>query len=797
MAFEKPLKYQFCSILLTSVILFFGFSTAAQHSLKGTITESSGAPVGFAGVSVKSTTKGAIANEKGEFVIEGLAAGQYEVVISGVGYQNKIVTASVPGPALNVSLTPTDHQLQEIVVEGKSDTRLAADMPIKSAVIDTRNFARQPATLIELMNRSSGVRVRQTGGLGSNASVSVNGFQDKAIKYFKDGIPMDFLGAGYNFSLVPVNMLDRLEIYKGVLPVSLGADALGGGLNMVSKKSLRRYAEASYEVASFNTHRVSVNVLNNDTTRKYFIGADAFFNYSDNDYKVMAPVTDPESSTITEKKVKLFHNTFRQYFAEAYGGVLNTRWADELRIGLTAFLIDRDNQYGSRMTQPFGASTSRQYSVIPTLRYKKAFLNDRLTVDQFLVANTIHVEQVDTVKGTYDWYGNFIPSDSRRGEVSVRGSLSDTRFSVFTSRTYAAYQLHEDHVLEFNTVFTSLDRVGEDPLGLTFVASGRDILSVPASYDKSVTSLGLESKFLDERLTNNVIAKFYRFKTRAIDGDYYGNEIDRSASNTRWGFADAVKFLLGENSFVRVSAEAATRLPEQEEIFGDGNLHVSNFELKPERSINMNAGYKHVKNDKYTLEVNSFYRITHDLILNVPYNFLFNRHENVSNVRGIGFEADLTMSVLQWLKANGNFTYQDFRLFDTNNSTVEGARLRNTPYFFANLGLSSYSRNIFTRNDKLQGYWYYTFVRQYYLDYIPKDREPDGFLGLWGDAKLDAPNIIPDQNIHTAGITYFPFNEKLSCGLQVKNIFNDALYDNFKIQNAGRSFHFKVTYTIQ
>ena len=56
----------------------------------------------------------------------------------------------------------------------------------------------------------------------------MNGFQDRAIKNFKDGIPMDYLGAGYNISLVPVNMLERVEVYKGVLPTALGADALGG-----------------------------------------------------------------------------------------------------------------------------------------------------------------------------------------------------------------------------------------------------------------------------------------------------------------------------------------------------------------------------------------------------------------------------------------------------------------------------------------------------------------------------------------------------------------------------------------
>lgn len=785
------------AFLLVSACILFSPSFAQNLSVSGSVLNIKGVPVPYINVFIKTLGKGAVTDDKGKFTISGLSAGNYELTISGIGYETQVIEATAPGKELLIRLEEGNQELDEITIEAKSETQLAAERPIKSAVINTRIFSQQPSTMIELMNRSAGIRVRQTGGLGSNANVLVNGFQDRAIKYFKDGIPMDYLGAGYNFSLVPVNMLERLEIYKGVLPASLGADALGGGINMVTKKSFLKHAEASYEMASFNTHRFSLNVFHKDTARNFFAGADAFFNYSDNNYKVTAPVIDSELGTQQEEEVKLFHNNFTHYYAEAYGGFVNTKWADELRIGVTGFLIDRDNQYGSRMTQPFGASTSRQYSIVPTLRYGKTFFDERLAIDQFLVANTITVEQVDTARGTYNWHGEFLPSDSRRGEVSVRGSLAKTKFSIFTSRTNLAYRLNDNNKVEFNAVHTALKRVGRDPLGLTFVASGRDILSVPAHYDKSVFSLGLESRFLDEKLTNNLIVKYYQYKTEAIDGDYYGNEMNRSGSNQRWGLANAAKFLLGERSFIRLSAEAATRLPEQDEIFGDGNLHVSNFELKPERSININAGYKTTKGNKYTVELNSFYRITRDLILNVPYNFLFNQHQNVDNVKGIGFETDVSFAILQWLNANANFTYQDFRLFETGNAMKEKARLRNTPYFFTNLGLTASGQRVFSGKDKLEVYWYYTFVREYYLDYIPKDKEPGGFLGLWGKAKIDAPNVIPDQNVHTAGLTYFPFDNKFSLGFQVKNALDAKIYDNFRIQNAGRSFHVKLTYILK
>jgi hypothetical protein len=95
-------------------------------------------------------------------------------------------------------------------------------------------------------------------------------------------------------------------------------------------------------------------------------------------------------------------------------------------------------------------------------------------------------------------------------------------------------------------------------------------------------------------------------------------------------------------------------------------------------------------------------------------------------------------------------------------------------------------------------YWNMGYVHQYYLDYIPKDTEPDGFLGLWGDAKVNAPNIIPTQTIQSAGVLWTPWKDRLlSVNIECKNIFDKTVYDNFRVQNAGRSFHLKLNYILK
>ena len=782
-------------------MLFFGNHFVNGQDgipVSGTVKDSSGDLLIGASVTIQNSDKSTLTDSTGSFRIFLQKNEYYPFVIQHIGFKEltrSISQKDIKKGILVFTLQDDLTQLSEVQVIGRTETQQAKLQPIKAEIINTKAVQEQPSTLVELMNRSAGIRIRQTGGLGSNAALMMNGFQDRAIKNFKDGIPMDYLGAGYNISLVPVNMLERVEVYKGVLPTALGADALGGAVNMVTKKSLYRYAEASYEIASFNTHRVSVNGLYSDTTRHFYLGADAFLNRSDNNYKVDVTVTDQETAARSQANVRLFHNQFTNFYTEAYGGLTNLRWADDLRVGLTWFHISRQNQYGSTMSQPFGASVSRQYSVIPTLRYRKRF--GKLSIDQFLTASNIHTTQVDTVKGTYDWYGKFIPSPSRQGEITVNGSLSDMKFSYFTSRTNFNYDLSKSHQAELNIVSTNVSRAGTDPFGLKMPGTDQDILTVPAKYHKIVGAIGLQSVFLNEKLTNNVIGKFYYYNTSTIDVDRYSTTlgVHRYNEENRFGVAEALKYAFNRNTFVRISAEMATRLPEQDEMFGDGNFHRSNFLLKPEKSTNVNLGFRTEKRNAYSLEMNTFYRITRDLILNVPIDFIFTQNQNVSDVKGLGFETDLSVNLTNWLRANGNFTYQDFRLFDTGNRQTEKARLRNTPYFFANLGLNGTAAN-FAGQGKLDMYYYFSFVREYYLSNVPKDLEPDGFLGLWGKAQFDAPNIIPNQAVHTAGFTYRPGNS-VSFGFQAKNILNTRVYDNFRIQNAGRSFHLKINYILK
>ncbi|WP_162796236.1 TonB-dependent receptor [Pedobacter namyangjuensis] len=764
--------------------------------IKGKVLDQHGQTV--SGATVVINAKQTTTNAQGDYSVSLNANGIYKIILNAVGYLKleKEIKVTASERVFDFVLKESINTLDNVTIVGKTETDKAKEQAVKSTVIDLQDAYNKPATVTELMNRTAGVRIRQTGGLGASSDVSLNGFQGKSVKYFKDGIPLDYLGDGFTLSALPANMLQRIEVFKGVLPVALGADALGGAVNLISRKPSKKYLETGYELASFNTHRFNLNGFYTDTASKWFAGVDAFFNHSDNNYEALIRATDPITRNQYDANVPLFHNAYTGYFAQFYAGLSNRTWADEIKFELSTFSNRREQQHPALMTDPYGAVLSKQSSIIPSINYKKSLFNDKLNINQFLTYSNLNINRIDTLRGQYDWFGNFTPNPLKVGE-SRQPSNSDIDSRNFTSRTNLSFRLADNHNLELNNVFTSASRDGSDPLGARFSGTDIDILSIKSSYRKLVTSLGISSDFFDKKLNHVLMGKFFNYSASGVEAyearPIFSNEI-KSISDNSWGIADAVKYEINNRSLVRFSAEYANRLPDQNELFGDAIFVVPNFDLKPERSLNFNLGYRYNKSSSYTFEVNTFYRRTKNLILLVPIQQPYAHFENQENVKGYGVELDGNIYLTKNLIVNANATFQDLRLFDV--STADGgaekndARLRNTPYFFANAGLN-YNLN------KFKAYGYYSFVREYYLETIPKRLESGGFLGLGSSANINSLLLIPNQHLVTVGANYAFLDNQLSVGVEAKNLLDNNLYDNYRVQKAGRSFHLKLNYIIK
>jgi len=791
--------------LLFSLLTIFVVATEAQQGSSITIqvlNQVSKSPIPSA--TVRLSEQSGSTNQEGFITVNGISAGKYVLHVDAIGFESfrdSITKFSSEDLKLTVPMLENSEKIEGVTVLGQSENQKIKQAPIRAVFIDTRGVSTQATSLTDLMNRSTGIRIRQNGGVGSRPEISINGFQGKAIKYFKDGIPMDFLGEGYNLSSLPIEMLDHIEVYKGVLPVSLGADALGGAINMVTDSKKSDQLKAYYELGSFNSHRLGLIASRVSKDQKWGYGAEAYFNYSKNNYKALVDVVNPETKNLEPTRLPMFHNAYKHYLAEVYASIKNRSWADELKFSLTGFNLMKEQQHPALMTDAYGALHSKQNSIVPSLRYKLNLLDNRLRIDQYTSFNILQTQRIDTLRGSYDWYGNFTPSSSI-GESRI-ASNSKVDEKQWVTRTNVAYLLSPSSKLEFNHVFTSANRSGEDPLGPKLQGSDIDVLSLASSYKKHVLGLSLENSFLEEKLQNQIMAKHYIYQASGYQNTWFSTDITendkRDISGNYWGITEAIKYQFTTSSLIRASAEYSYRLPDREELFGNNVFVVPNFELNPEKSFNLNLGFQTRILEDITAEINGFYRNTEGLILLVPIQAPNAQYQNQENVKGFGLDLDLSYQFAKHYKVSGNATWQDLRLFGIENAQDEwknDARLRNTPYFFANLGLTGKYDDVFTKLDELQIFLHYNFMREFYLETIPKNLEPGGFLGLSGSADLNSNLIIPNQQLLNAGFTYGFYNKRIHVGGEIRNILNKDVYDYYRVQRPGRSFHLKLSYQL-
>lgn len=160
---------------------------------------------------------------------------------------------------MNVVISPQATELDEVVVVSNGVTRLKRSA-FNAVALDTKALQNSTQNLSEALAQAPGMKIRESGGVGSDMQLMMDGFTGKHIKIFIDGVPQEGVGSSFGLNNIPVNYAERIEVYKGVVPVGFGTDAIGGVINIITKKNRDKwFLDASYSYGSFNTHKSYVN----------------------------------------------------------------------------------------------------------------------------------------------------------------------------------------------------------------------------------------------------------------------------------------------------------------------------------------------------------------------------------------------------------------------------------------------------------------------------------------------------------------------------------------------------------
>lgn len=787
MTFQHIKKY-----FLTLFTLFFasiiGMKAQTGSMVSGKIYSDTHETIEYATAILKNTPYRSRANNEGIYHINA-PAGTYTLVVSAIGYKNheqRITLTAGQRLKLNVSLSADTKLISEVVVMG-GGVRRVNNSAYNAVAVDASKLKNTTMDIAHVLDRVSGVKLREDGGLGSSAQINLNGFTGKHVKIFMDGVPMEGAGSSFQINNIPITLAKQIEVYKGVVPVDFGGDALGGAVNIVTDKSAGTYVDASYSYGSFNTHKSSLNA--GWTSRSGFrLQLSAYQNYSDNDYKVKTQYTDVNTGQVSkdEQWFRRFHDRYHNETVMAQAGIVGKRWADRLMVGMAWSHEYAQIQNANLMKIVFGGKLRKSHTLTPSLNYdKRNFFVSNLDFSLAARYNVVTTNNIDTASRSYSWTGAYRPKDTQGEGVAT---LAEFKGKTAYATANLRYRIGESHFFTLNNMYSNYVR-------RTTNSAANSVQQTAATFmrRKNVKDIvGLSYKYVGGEQWNVLaFGKYYNSHVRGpvnvATGSNRADYQEQARNVSATGYGAAATYYIVKGLQTKLSYEKTYRLPTEWELFGDGDYEEGDAALKPESSHNVNFNLSYMGNmghwHSISAEAGMNYRGIGNYIIRTINTKGVAVSTNHGHVRGLGGDVSLRYYYKDVVTVGGNLSYQDMR--DRERLTASGAqsvtynnRVPNVPYFFGNGDASYTLRGLLGRGS--------TLTLGYALQYVHK------FFRSW--AGEGAKIYIPQQVSHDASITYSAVGGRYNISLEGNNLGNALLYDNYSLQKPGRSFSVKVRY---
>lgn len=752
-------------------------------TVSGVVTDVNKCPLSTVIIAVDKSTTGTYSNDKGEYALR-LPQGKHVLVVSLYGYNLLRKEVNVGRETVfNFTLQENVVDLESVTVYGKSKIQQLRESAYTMNALDVKSLANSVTNLNTIINRTTGIKVRTGGGLGSDFELSLNGMSGNSVRYFVDDVPLSTKGNEVSLANFPVNIIDHIEIYKGVVPAHLGGDALGGAINIVTKKEKKNFVDASFSVGSFNTYIADFNAQICLPKSGIILRPTVGFKYSKNNYTMKdVELWNEEQSQYLLTDAKRFHDDYLSVFVQFEAGVENKKWADAFYVSGSYTKANKELQTGSVQTIVYGMAKKQQDAWNISARYrKKNFLIKRLQLNAFASHTWDHSLTVDTAYRKYRWDGTYI--ETSRNEITGRAKqLRHYKRPLTIVRANLNYDFNKYHSLNFNYMVSCTGNNRYDDLDVEFEPSS-DVLT------KHIVGFSYNQSLLNDKLVNTFFLKDYinhvRIEQKDIPTITHSKDMPSETTKNNFGYGLGMRYNFGEPFALKASYEHTARLPLARELLGNGTTIYANLALHPETSDNFNVGtFGNISlASKHTLfyEAGAFYRKIQDYI----YAMLSEmdglmQYENVSNVTMKGLEGELRYNYDNFLQLTTNCSYQEAQ--DMNPTMSNGKpsatyknKIPNRPWLYSNTELTLTKQNLFVKMDKVRFSYFYQYVHWFYLTWE-------------GYGTIESKSRIPTQNMHSATLTYSWNQDRYNVTLECDNLFDSRAYDNFKLQKPGRSF---------
>jgi len=588
------------------------------------------------------------------------------------------------------------------------------------SVIEAEKIQGRYADLTSVIENEVGVQVRSFGGFGSFSTAVLRGASSEQVIVYLDGVALNDAATGsFDLSSIPVDNIERIEVYRGVTPIELGNASIGGAINIITKKtSDRRFANLKMTVGSLSTEKLSASYNEAGEKDNILISADYF--QSDNDYEI---VFDNGTSFNAEDDflVKVNNDQVKQSSALLKW---NTLLAKETDLDTRIKAFDKDKGIPSKNNSPdvITSYDTNSYDFLTQLTTKNI---NHAPIDVNIKLALTSSDQI------YD------DQLAQLGFIQQKIKYESNRQSL------QSYALHRG---ESNQLKVVLAAAKED-----FSFRNELVDREKSKNNRDILEMNLEySSFF---LYQSLITSFaYRYQGITDHLDYAVNSfgVESDQSDKKYTVSDpqiGMRYKINGSVSLAANIGRYTRIPTFIELFGNQGLFRGNEELQLETSVNSDMGVTY-----------TFFKLGHWLDETSMYFGLFhNESDNLIvrsfNALGIGVSENLDKAVINGLEYQVKF--YPAKSFQLNfNMTLLDSTITSSSSAFDEKSLPGQ----------------YAQSYSLYINYIYQNWKFSLQQNYKRDMYFERTNSLNGQNVFTADVSVFRRWKDHSLEMQANNI---------------------------
>lgn len=593
------------------VILMFSFNVAlAQNNTVRGIVSTVEGPLVSASITVLKTSLGASTDSAGSFKIDDIPPGSYSLKASAIGYKSVYKSVTVKDSQivnLDFILSSNASALGEVVVSGTLKEVSRMDSPVPVEVYSPAFFRKNPTpSIFDALQNINGVRPQLNCNVCNTGDIHINGLEGPYTMILIDGMPIvSGLSSVYGLSGIPNALIERVEIVKGPASSLYGSEAVGGLINIITKKP------QNAPVFSGDVFATSWQELNTDLGLKFALGKATvltginYFKYAnriDNNRDNFTDVTQQDRISIFQKwnfdrrENRLFSVAGRYNYEDRWGGDItwdktfrggNERYAESIYTKRWELIGNYQLPVKEKVMLAFSLNNHDQNSVYGNTLYmaKQKIAFSQLTWDKkagghdFLIGSALRYSLYDdNTPATASGNGSlnkpdkiWLPGVFLQDEISlmkdhkvllgIRYDYNSIHGNILTPRFAYKWTINDENVIRLNagTGFRVVSLFTEEHAALT---GARDVvitekLEPEKSYNanlnyikkiylKNGSFLGVDMSAWYTRFKNQIIPDYDKNPEQIIYSNLDGYAVSRGLSaNFDMAFSNGLKILAG------------------------------------------------------------------------------------------------------------------------------------------------------------------------------------------------------------------------------------------------------------